>query len=212
MQPQPPPPTPPAPVVAGPLRPGRSRYLIAALVLLLIGIPSVLAFMNGFDAINNGLIRVPVPGDREIDLEPGTWTVFYEHNGEFEGEVYATPRATPDISIIVTGRGGQQIPVVSSNASFNYNLGGHAGYSIAKFETEHGGRHRVVTMTTNPNQKETYLIALGQDLGKATLLLVLGVIGMLAAAVLAFIAWLLVFVMRYRAKKRLEAAGYGSPG
>ncbi|MBW3595620.1 MAG: hypothetical protein KY391_08590 [Actinobacteria bacterium] len=204
------PPPPPAQPAAAGVRPPKSRYLIALVLFLLLFVPALVAFLNGLDGITEGLIRVPVPGEADVDLEAGKWTVFYEYVGEFEGRTYVTSIETPGISVVVTGRDGQQLPVVSSNSSFNYNTGGHSGYSIGEFRTDYDGTHRVTTMLTDPGESGPYLIAIGRDLGKATALLVLGILGMLASGFVAFIAWLVVFIMRYRARKGLEAAGYAA--
>ena len=213
-QPPSPPPMQQPPIAQPPLAaatsegPGRKWYLIALLVFLLIFVPSLLGFLDGFDGITNGLTRVSVPGETSVELEPGTWTVFYEHTGEFEGETITTTQQAPEMQAVALAPDGSQIPVQPSNASFNYNVGGHAGYSIGEFEVAEAGTYRFQTRLSDPDDPEQYVLALGKDLGRFTVSLALGVVGMIGAGFLAFIIWLIVIILRSRAKKRAQMAGY----
>ena len=207
-----PPPSPPAPVqpLAAPSSgPGRKWYLVPALLLLLI-IPCLMAFLSGLQGITDGLTRMTIPGTATVDLEPGTWTIFYEHTGEFEGETFISPQAAPGMDITVATSEGVPVPVTPSIGSFEYNVGGHSGQSIAQLQTDHDGEHRVLVTLSDPVGSEEYLIAFGRDLGRFTFLLVIGVIGMVASGALAFVVWMIVFILRYRARSRMAAAGFSS--
>lgn len=207
----PPPPSPPvgtSPVVAKP-GPSRKWYLIPILVLLLIGVPSLLAFINGLDDITNGLTRVLVPGESQVTLEEGDYTVFYEWRGEFEGRSFTNSSEFPGMEAIVFSEDGEEIPVTSANASFNYNFGNKAGYSVGSFEVEEPGDYTFAARHSDPTNTEEYVLALGKGVGRATVMLVFGIMGMIVAGGIAFIVWLVVFIVRMRAKKRNEAAAYG---
>ena len=212
-QPPPPPPMqqpayqPQSPVVPRP-GPGRKWYVIDLVLFLLFFVPSLLAFLNGLDGITNGLIRVPVPGETSVDLEAGDWTIFYEHVGELDGELYNTSSEAPLMNVSVTGEDGQEAAVGASTGSFDYNISGRAGYSIGDFEIEDGGTYTVVTSVSDPADEGPYLLALGKDLGTSTVALVAGIVGMIGSAFVAFVVWLVVIIMRSRAKKRMQAAGY----
>ena len=197
------------PLASGSPGPGRKLYLYAALLLVVIGVPSLLAFLQGFDGITNGLTRVVVPGQTELELESGTWTVFYEHAGEHEGTTYNTSTVSPEMTVYLFG-GQRQIPVVHSTGSYNYNIGGHAGHSIGKFTIEEGGTYRFEAALSDSADTQQYLLALGKDVGKSTVLLVVGIIGMGTAIFVAFVIWLIVFILRWRAKEKLRASGYAT--
>ena len=212
MSAQPPAPPPPqyqqAPTLAAPSAgPGRKWYVVALLVLVLIGGPGLYALIQGVDGITNGLTRVPVPGQTDVQLAEGTWTVFYEYSGEHDGVTYNTSRTAPPMSITVTGANGT-IPVGGSTGSFNYNIGGHAGFSIGQFTIDEAGPYRVDAAVSDSTDTGHYLVALGKDLGKSTVLLVLGIIATIGAVALALLIFLIVIIMRSRAKKRMQAAGY----
>ena len=200
MQPPPSPP-PQQPLAAGGTGPSRRGYFVAALLFLVLFVPSLLIFLNGLKGITEGLIRVVVPGATTVELEPGTWTVFYEHSGEFDGVTYNSSRRAPSLTAVVTGDHGER-PVASSPASFNYNIGGHAGYSIGQVSVEEKGMYTFEATLADPDDTEEYLLALGQDLGRSTFLLVLGIFGMIGSGLIAFVVWLVVFILRYRAKAK----------
>jgi hypothetical protein len=215
MSSQPPPPPPmqqtytpqyqPEPPRPGP---GRKWYVIDLLLFLLFFVPSLLAFLNGLDGITNGLIRVPVPGETSVELEEGDWTIFYEHAGEYEGDLFNTSSDAPLMNVSVTGEDGQQAEVGASTGSFDYNIGGRAGYSIGDFEIDEAGTYTIVTSVSDPADTDRYLLALGKDLGTSTAALVIGIIGMIGSTFVAFVVWLVVIIMRSRAKKRMQTAGY----
>lgn len=209
MSAQPPPYVPQqAPTMANPSPgPGRKWYVVAALVFVLIGGPALYASLQGLDGITNGLMRTPVPGQTEVELEPGTWTVFYEYSGEFEGVTYNSTRTSPTMLITVSGEDGA-IPVTGSTGSFNYNIGGHAGFSIGQFKVDEPGTYTFEAALSDPSDTEEYLLALGKDLGKSTVLLAVGVVALIGAGAIALLIFLIVIIMRSRAKSRMKAAGY----
>ena len=213
-QPPAPPPTyrPPMPQAASAVPspgPGRKWYLIALVVFLLIFVPSLLGFLQGLDGITDGLVRVRVPGESVVSLEKGTWTVFYEHAGVFQGEAYTNSTEFPGMEATVFAEDGTEIPVTPSVGNFEYNWGGRAGFSVGKVEIPQGGSYRFVASHYDPANSQEYVLALGKDLGRSTVLLAVGVVGMGAAAFIAFVIWLIVIILRSRAKKRMQMAGVG---
>ena len=215
------PPPPPPPPVQQPVQqpqslaaprpgPGRKWYLVAFLVFAILFVPSLLAFLNGLDGITEGLIRVRAPGESEVTLEEGTWTVFYEYAGEFEGESFTTSTEFPGMEATVLAKDGTQIPVTSSTASFNYNIGGHAGFSVGEVTIPEDGEYVFSSRHYDPANTEEFVLALGRDLGRSTVLLVVGTFGMIGGGFIAFVIWLIVIIMRSRAKKRMQTAGYAT--
>ena len=211
--PPPPPPSSPLTATQQPLAvsPGPSRkwYLIPLLLVLLVGVPSVLSFVKGLDTITNGLTRVRVPGETPVTLEAGDWTVFYEWRGEFEGESFTGSSEFPGMQAAVFSEDGDEIPVTSATSDFNYNIGNKAGYSVGSFHIDESGEYVFAARHTDPANTQEYVLALGKDIGRATVQLVFGVIGMIVAGAVAFVVWLVIFIVRIRAKRRREAAGYG---
>ena len=203
-----PPPPPPQPVLAAGQGTGPSRrwYLISFGVLVLLFVPSLLVFLNGFEAITRGLVRVPVPGETPVELEEGTWTVFYEYRGVFDGSSFASRRQAPALDARLMSEEGELISVVPSNARFTYNWFDRSGYSIGKFELDRGGRYVFQSRLVDPGATDRYVLALGKDMGRSTLQLVFGLFGMMGSGLISFIVWLVIFILRFRAKRRMPGA------
>ena len=184
--------------------------MIDLLIFAVIFVPSLLGFLEGLDGITEGLTRVQVPGETAVSLEEGTWTVFYEWSGEFQGETFSTSSEFPGMEAVVIDDGGEQIPVTPSNASFNYNIGGHSGFSVGEVDIPAAGEYVFAARSLDPTDSQPFVVALGKDIGQSTVLLVIGVIGMIGAAAIAFVIWLIVIILRSRAKKRMRTAGYAA--
>lgn len=215
MSAQPPPPPPvQQPVMQQPQSlgaprpgPGRKWYLVAFVVLLLFVVPSLLGFLEGLNGITDGLIRLRVPGETEVTLEEGDWTVFYEYVGEIDGESYSTSSEFPGMSATVSDADGNEIPVSSSHSDFTYSWAGHSGFSVGAVDIPADGDYVFSAQHLDPTVTDEYVLALGKDLGRSTVLIVIGVIGMAAGAFIAFLIWLFVIILRARAKSRMRAAG-----
>lgn len=206
------PPPPPPPVTAQPIAvptgPSRKWYLVPTLLLILIVVPSLLAFLSGLDGLRNGLTRVRVPGETQVTLEEGNWTVFYEWRGEFEGETFTTSSAFPGMQAVLFSETGEEIPVGPSVGDINYNFGNTAGFAVGRFEIEEPGDYAFAATTADGGE---YVLALGKDIGRSTVKLVVGIFGMIAGGGIAFVVWLIIFLVRIlRARKSRDAASYGA--
>lgn len=212
-QPPPPPPMQQAPMPQyqpEPPRPGPGRkwYFIALVVLALFVVPSLLGFLKGLDGITDGLVRVRVPGESVVTLEEGDWTVFYEHAGVFEGESYTNSTEFPGMEATVIAEDGTSIPVTPSVGNFEYNWGGRAGFSVGEVDIPEDGEYTFSAAHYDPANTQEYVLALGKDLGRSTVLIAVGVIGMAAGVFIAFIIWLVTIILRSKAKRRRQAAAY----
>jgi hypothetical protein len=188
--------------------PGKKWYVIAFVVLVIFVVPSLLGFLEGLDGITDGLIRVTVPGDTEVTLEEGDYTVFYEWQGEINGESFSTSSEFPGMEATVFDDDGTEIPVTSSTGDFEYSWGGHSGFSVGEVDIPADGDYVFSAQHFDPANTQEYTLALGKDLAKSTVLLVLGIVGMVGGAFIAFVIWLIVIILRSRAKRRMRAAGY----
>lgn len=175
-------------------------------MFLLLGVPSLILFLNGLNGITDGLIRVPVPGRTPVQLEKGTWTVFYEYTGRYPGVSELRSRQAPGIEGRLRTEEGREFPIVGSTTSFNYNFAGRGGYSIGTVDVDRSGRYLFEARLTDANDSERYVLALGRNVGRSTAFLVFGIFGMMGGGAIAFIVWLVVFILRYRSKNRAASA------
>ena len=190
--------------------PSRTWYLVPVLILLLLGGPSVYALVDGLNNIT-GLTRVRAPGDSQITLEEGTWLLFYEWRGEFEGEDFTTSSAFPGMLLSLTSSGGDEIAIQGlSGANFDYHIGDHEGFGIAEFVIPSQGTYLFSAEMREPGDNGPYVLMFGEDIPESTVLVTVGIIGVIAGALFALVAWLIIFVLRSRAKKRMQTTGYAS--
>lgn len=213
MSSQPPPPPPPTqtmqlssqPPSAGP---SRNWYWLPAILFLLIVGPAIYSFVVGLDGITDGLLRVRAPGSTEVTLEKGTWTVFYEWQGEFEGEAFLTSSEFPGMEASATAPDGTEIPVRGLSGSYDYSIGGRTGFGVGELDIPVAGDYVFNAELLDSGDDGQYVLGLGKDVGRSTVLLVVGIIGMIGGALITFLAWLIIIIMRSRAKRRMQAAGY----
>lgn len=215
MSAQPPPPPPmqvPAqqPHAAGPPSPGPGRkwYVVALVVFALLFVPSLLGFLDGLDGITNGLIRITAPGEETVSLEEGDWTVFYEWAGEIDGRSFTNSTEFPGMEAALFDEAGNEISVTPSTGSFEYDWGGHSGFSVGRVDVPVDGEYTFAAQHLDPANTQEYVLALGKNLGRSTVLLVVGIVGMGVGAFIAFIIWLIVIILRSRAKRRMQMPGY----
>lgn len=190
--------------------PGKKWYVVAFIILVLFVVPSLLGFLEGLDGITDGLTRVRAPGETELTLEEGEYIIFYEWSGEIDGESFSTSSEFPGMEAAVFDSDGSEIPVTSSPADFEYNWGGNSGFSVGEVDIPEDGDYVFSAEHLDPTNTQEYVLALGKDLPRSTVLLVVGIIGMAAGAFIAFVIWLIVIILRSRAKRRMRAAGYAT--
>jgi len=196
-----PPPPPPAPLAApGSPGPGRKWYALAAVLFLIGAVGGGLLLYKGVSGFREGVVRVPVPEGSVVELhEAGTWSIFYEYRGELDGVFYSNPPQVPEeLEVSVVDSTGAQVEVGAPIGSFNYATGGHSGVSIGAIEVTVPGRHTIEVTYPGP---ERFNLALGRSIGRKTLHVVLGAITIGAFGFIAFVVWLIVFILRYRAKR-----------
>lgn len=208
--PPPPPPTQPMQISSQPPSAGPSRnwYWLPAILFLLIVGPAIYSFVVGLDGITDGLLRVRAPGSTEVTLEKGTWTVFYEWQGEFEGVDFITSSEFPGMEASATAPDGTEIPVRGLSGSYDYSIGGRTGFGVGELDVPVSGDYVFNAELLDSDDDGQYVLGLGKDVGRSTVLLVVGIFGMIGGALLTFLAWLIVIIMRSRGKKRMQAAGY----
>lgn len=111
--------------------------LVAGIGLILLGVavsvPMIVAgAMRAFDS----LLRLPAPGSRELQLEPGRYTVFWETRG-WGGSPKA---ADVDVRVAAKGQGPAVAVDKGGLATSRYStMDGVRGVSIAAFTIDGGG-------------------------------------------------------------------------
>lgn len=194
-----------------PVKRSKRVYLWVPFVFLLLGVPSVWLLASGISNLSEGLVRFPAPGSATITIEePGNYTVFHEYRSTFNGNVYNGPAQLPTVNIQLSGPGGASPIVQPSTGNFNYNFGGSAGYSVGSVQIDQPGEYAVTSDYATGSGAEVVL-ALGREKGKSTLQTVGGGFGLAAAAGIALLIWLVIFLVRSSRSKKARAETVSSP-
>lgn len=193
-----------------PARRSKRVYLWVPVVFLALAVPSVWLLVTGLSNLTEGLIRFTAPGRAQIAIEePGTYTVFHEYRSTFGGRVYSGPSSLPGMNIQMRGPGGVFPIVRSSSGNFTYNVGSSAGYAVGSVKIERTGGYEVTSVFTG-GEGDQVVLGLGRDKGKSTFQSVGGVFGLIGAFGLAFVTWLLIFVVRSARSRSTTSGPYSS--
>ena len=192
------------------VRPGRWLYAVAALVLIL-GVLSLVVLFRNVTGFAGDAIRVPAPGQSEITIsESGKYVIAYEHRSVLDGKVITAPEEVPSMNVaVLTAETKAEVPVQASGADFTYASGQTAGRLIANFTVDRPGDYLLLCEYANQANEPQAVLAVGPDPAESfVLFLVVGVVGIL----LAFVIWLVTFVLRRNAKNRLRQSASGEGG
>jgi hypothetical protein len=198
----------PEPEIAAdePLRPSTLWYWIGALIIVggaiggvVFGTTRVVGAVNDVD----DWPRVPVPGELEVELSEGEYTLYLEYPGA--GSTYDDfgfdPTWDPPEVELVDADGDEVIGAVQTSfTTTTYSYTGHEGRSFGELDVPADGTYTVI-VRSEPEPRQQ--VALGNDpIGD----ILIGVFGGLGIAGLAAIVGLVVVVMtavkRGRDKRR----------
>jgi hypothetical protein len=187
------------------VRPGKTGYWIALLIVVVGVGGSAWLLFDGFGGLSDGLVRAVVPGETQVTLEEGTYTVFHESPSVVDGQTYNAP--LPDAAEVFVTSGSERISMVPSLGNYNYNLPGRSGRSIGSFRVAQPGNYSLIVEYPPTAPSDETVIALGHEKGKAAVKIVLGIAGILGSGFIAMLIFLIVVIMRSRSKNRLREAG-----
>ena len=103
------------------------------------------------------LQRVPVPGQQELTLEPGGYTLYYEGPGASEDA-----SEPPSFRVALTpASGGDPIPFADYEATFTYTGLGREGRALWTFSIEQPGTYRIRVFDASERQGQ---LAMGPSL------------------------------------------------
>lgn len=189
--------------------PGRKWYAIAALIFLAgMGIFGVFLFTQ-IRGLTQGLQQVVVPGEAELVLEePGSYTIFHEHQSVVDGRYYSSPDEISGLEVrVVSITTGEPIALRAPGASTSYSLGGRSGVSIFSFDVAEPGRYRLAARFPEGSGEGQLVLAVGQGFGRK---LFVTIVVAIAIAFLSFAIALTIGIVTF--VKRRKAARPLGPG
>lgn len=189
--------------------PGRQWYVFAA-VIFVAGIAfSVQHVFRSVGELGDELPQMVVPGAAELDLqEPGTYTIFHEHESIVDGRYYSTRENLSGLEIGVLSKAtGEAVPVRAPSAQMNYSLGGRSGVSMLSFDIGQPGIYRISAGYPGGRDGPRVVLAVGHGFGSRLFTTILGGIGLAMLSLALPVA--IVAVTFYRRRRASETPGPG---
>ena len=185
--------------------PGRKWYWVAGLV----GVVGVAAFaillIGSILGIGDELEQMLAPGKAEfVFSEPGTYTVFHEHETVFEGRYYSSPAIVSGLTVKVSPKaGGAAVEVRPAGDNSNYAINGREGISIFEFEIVELGLYRVTAAYADNRRSPEVVLAISHDfMGK----LLITIIGCFAIIIVSLGGAIAIAIVTYRKREDAIAA------
>jgi len=189
------------------IKPRRAFYLLPLVFLVAAGLPSLLLLLEGIDGIRRPLVRMVAPGTADVVFDrQGRWTVFYEHRSTVDGRVFRSPEQVPFLEISVSDPDGNDVPVDSTAASFEYQTLRAAGSAVATFTIVGTGTYEVAIADDSPAPSGEFVVAFGYEKGRAVGRTVFGAVLLGATVLVALIAVGVIFFLRVRDKRKRDVA------
>ena len=132
-------------MISNDVSPGLWYYALAVLVVI-SGFAAFAGLLYyGISGSVSGLMQIVAPGKAELNLsESGEYTIFYENNSYFDGEVYSTGERIYGLEVRVKEKAtGRELSVYATKGSYSYSLGSRSGRSILAFRTERAGVYQI---------------------------------------------------------------------
>jgi hypothetical protein len=179
----------------------RAGYFLAPIFLLAGVAVAVWLGWSEYNALQNALTRMVVPGATELVLDkPGTYTIYHEAESVVDGRLYSV-QSIPGLAVTVTAEaGGKTVPVVVPGISSKYTMGSHSGVSILAFTIAEPGRYRLTADYGGHSGPQTVL-AIGQEFIWSLLRTIFGAI---AAGLAGFGAALALVLTTYFRRRRMQ--------
>jgi hypothetical protein len=176
-------------------------FIVAGAVAIAGFVAAALYVLPRVGSIDEGLIRVVVPGNGILVLDkPGTYTIFHEKRSVVDGQFYAS-EAVPGLRVeLVSDPGGAPVRVVEPLTSTSYSIGNREGASIFAFTVDQPGHYRLTTRMASGRA----VLAIGQGTFGAIFALVGG--GLAIAFAGLAVAGIIVALALWQRSKPLAKA------
>ena len=182
---------------ARPPPPGRIRYLIA-LLFFLAGMGGMgFILFRGISSLDTGLVQIVVPGEKQLTLEPGDYTIFHERQSVVDGRVYSS-QSLGGLQLVVTSAKGEDVALKPVTITGQYTFGGRSGVSVFDFTVANGGDYTVAGRYPGSSGPDT-VVAVGKGFFGGLLGMIFG--GLASAFGGAGIALILFLTTLFRRRR-----------
>ncbi|MCV0394159.1 MAG: hypothetical protein K5872_21130 [Rhizobiaceae bacterium] len=190
--------------------PSRLWYLLAVAVLI-AGMAGMGVFLSSqLSNLGDDLMQIVVPGETELALEPGSYTIYHESQSTVDGRVYSAENIS-GLGVTLTSATGEPITLTPAPISSRYSYAGRSGRAAFAFEILDPGAYLLTGAYREGTAGPETVVAIGKEFGAGILRMVLGALALAFAGVgLALVIGWRVFVKR-RAAANAGAGQVGSP-
>jgi hypothetical protein len=169
----------------------------------------VYLLFHGIKHATDALTQVVVPGSAELEMRPGTYTVFLEEQSVVNGRIYSTSEPVDGLVCHVASlQNGSAIEFRKPSENTTYTYFNRSGRSVLEFSIQHDGEYRFGCDYDKSARGPDVVVAVGTGVAEA---ITLTVMGALASGFGGFVAAVFVVVivglMREGHKSRLRRAG-----
>lgn len=138
-------------------------------------------------------LRIVLPGSLQLELEKGSYTLFYEYRSEINGDVFLSDPNVPGIRFFVISPEDTGVELTVSSVNKRYEFSGRAGYSVLNFTIDSAGIYTVGGGFPQSTIGPEYVFAIGKSSSGSLLLAVISIVGGLGISAVLLIG---TFLMR----------------
>jgi hypothetical protein len=156
------------------IKPSRSYYLLAPLILLGACGAFALILFVGLRSIDRDLVRVIVPGRITLHLaKPGPYIVFYEYESTIGDRVFSTGQRLQGIQCTLQdAASGAVVHLSRPSGRTSYQSGSASGYSVLEFQNRAASNYDFACGYESGRQGKEVVFAVGPDFSKRIWLIV----------------------------------------
>lgn len=181
--------------------PSRLWYLLAVAIFV-AGMTGMGVFLsNRLASLGENLVQVVVPGQTEVALNEGSYTIFHERQSTVDGRFFSFD-GIAGLGVTLTSAEGEAIALTPPSTNSGYEFGGRSGTAVFEMEIVDPGVYLLSAAYRDAVGPETVL-AIGKEFGGDLFYVLFGAFALAITGVgLALaVAWKLFL-------KRREATGH----
>jgi hypothetical protein len=188
-------------------------HLLWGAPFILIGVGLfVYVLLHGITHATDSLTQIVVPGNAQLNLKPGHYTVFLEDESTVNGKVYSTTQSVSGLSCRVTSvKDGTKIPLRQTSMNTTYSVSSRSGHSVLEFTIQQDGRYEFACDYEDGPKGPDVVIAVGSGVGEAIASTILdgfaAILGGFGGAAVVVV----VVVLRRAKNQKLSAQSFPRP-
>lgn len=121
--------------------------------------------------------RVVFPGQEDIELDEGEYTLFYEHTSLFNGVPFVTDPIVPALRFFVADTEEVGVPLETPTVNKMYDFDDRAGYSVVNFSIETAGTYTVGGIDPERTIRSFFIFAVGKKTSGSLLIAIIALVG-----------------------------------